>query len=481
MRWFLSLSAAVLLFPTTVLRAGSDEEYVGIYQLISDADQLRGTAQTEVARQKYAEALQSLKKLQASAPEWNTKTVQYRLTYVSEQLNALGGAPVNLDSPVVPRPPITGVAPSSTVDNTAVLKADIARLEASQASLEAKLKEALMAKPVSGDARELAKAEDKIKAFEKERDGLKSALALAQTQASAALTVTPKALPDGVSEKQAVKALEKERNELLKKLNDANKELFDAKSRSLAAQTADMTNQVRVLRSRLEVFDTRKVPYSEEELALFKASPLAVNPRGEKQKDAEKKKSVRELPSGAGPLVTEAQRAYSAGHFDDAEKKYLDVLKMDEKNVYILANLAAVNLQQNHLEDAEKRITAAMLIDPSDAYALSIKGILRYRQNNMDEALDLLSQAASADSKNAETQNYLGLVLSQKGQRGSAETALRKAVTLSPNYAGAHYNLAVVYSSAQPPSLELARFHYQKSLAAGQPKSESLEKLLEKK
>lgn len=470
-----------MLLPSTGLLAGSDEEYVGIYQLIVDADQLRGAAQTQLARQKYTEALQGLKKLQATSPDWNAKTVQFRLAYVAEQLTSLGGPVPTSDAPASPKAPALPHATAPVQDTSAPLKAEISRLEADKAALEAKLKEALMAKPASGDARELARAEEKIKALDKEREILKTNLEQAQAKVSAALTVTPKPLPEGVSEKQAVKALEKERNELLKKLNDANKELFDAKSRSLATQSADLTNQVRVLRSRLEVFDARKVPYSAEELALFKASPLVSNPRGEKAKDTEKKKQVRELPSGAGPIVTEAQRAFSAGHFDDAEKKYLEALKMDEKNVYILANLAAVHLQQNRLEDAEKRIETALAVDPSDAYAMSLKGLLRFRQDKMDESLDLLSKAASADPKNAETQNYLGLVLSQKGQRGPAETALRKAVTLSPNYAGAHYNLAVAYSSAQPPSLELARFHYQKALAAGQPKSESLEKLLEKR
>jgi Flp pilus assembly protein TadD len=90
-----------------------------------------------------------------------------------------------------------------------------------------------------------------------------------------------------------------------------------------------------------------------------------------------------------------------------------------------------------------------------------------------------LSRAAKIDPQNAETQNYLGITLSQKGLREAAEGALRKAIQLSPGYPSAHYNLAVVYATQQPPFRELARLHYQKAVAAGHPKNPELEKLFE--
>ena len=66
------------------------------------------------------------------------------------------------------------------------------------------------------------------------------------------------------------------------------------------------------------------------------------------------------------------------------------------------------------------------------------------------------------------------------GDRGPAETALRKAIQIDPNYAKAHNNLAVIYVSQNPPLVQLARWHYQKALAAGHERNAELEKLLEK-
>ena len=72
-------------------------------------------------------------------------------------------------------------------------------------------------------------------------------------------------------------------------------------------------------------------------------------------------------------------------------------------------------------------------------------------------------------------------MLSEKGQRGPAEAALRRAIQLQPDHAVAHNNLAVVYATQTPPSLALARWHYQKARAAGHPRNAPLEKMLEQK
>jgi tetratricopeptide (TPR) repeat protein len=267
--------------------------------------------------------------------------------------------------------------------------------------------------------------------------------------------------------------LEQERDDLQKKLAAANKELFGRNSKGAKVKIEDLETQMMNLRARLEVFEARQVPYSVEELALFKTpEPRLADPKAGR-------KSVRELPAGTTPLVIEARRFFAAKQYDKAEEKYLQVLKQDEKNVPALANLAAIQLERNELEEAEKNIRQAIALAPDDAYAYSILGYVKFRQQKYDDALDYLSRAAKLDPENAEIQNYLGITLSNKGMRGPAETALRKAIQLKPGYGGAHHNLAVVYATQQPPMLELARWHYQKALAAGQPHSEELEKMLE--
>jgi len=177
--------------------------------------------------------------------------------------------------------------------------------------------------------------------------------------------------------------------------------------------------QIAALRARLEVFEARQVPYSAEELALFKAP----EPKLASTEPNAGKKSPRALPAGAASLVLEAQRYFADKRLDKAEEKYIQVLHQDEKNVYLLANLAAIQLELGHLADAEKHINQAVALASNDAYSLSILGYLRFKQQKYEEALDALSRAAKLEPENAEIQNYLGLTLAQKGLRGPAEPA----------------------------------------------------------
>ena len=157
------------------------------------------------------------------------------------------------------------------------------------------------------------------------------------------------------------------------------------------------------------------------------------------------------------------------------------MLRQDQKDVPTLANVAAIELELNHLAAAETNIQQAVALAPDDAYSLSVLGRLRFRQARDDEALDALSRAAKLEPENAEIQNFLGMTLCVKGLRGPAETALRKAIQLQPVYGDAHNNLAVIYIAQQPPLVELARWHYQKALAAGNPRNPALEKMLDAK
>jgi tetratricopeptide (TPR) repeat protein len=571
MRRLFSVVALFLSLSFVNTRAtGPDDDYVDAYQLIQDADTLAGGGQGDRANQKYREAEAALKSIQASYPNWNAKTIEFRLRYIEQQLNhpASSGTsaaprpprPVSLPHPLPMVKPTIATSPEILARDQQItnLTETIHRIEAERNTLNAKLQEALSAQPAASDPHELAKAEDRIKALEKEkellrigaeqeranpvpnspaqkltaelkeqlaqrdaalaaeRDAFQKQLKAAREQTGTVpgndVTTSNQELQKKVASlQQSLSALESEkaswekqrsqspstlpslpkidpratdwqteRDDLLKKLNEANRQIAQSKTRKEPPNMSSLTNQLVLLRSRLEILEARKVPYTPEELALFKkGDELALKTPVVKAKGS--KKSVKDIPAGAGPLVTEAQRAFAAQRFDEAEKKYEQVLKMDEKSVFTLGNLAAIEIQQNRLDAAENNLNKALAIEPTDGYSLSLMGIVKFDREKYDEALDFLSRAAEIDPSNAETQNYLGITLSQKGQRAPAETALRKAIVLQPNYSAAHNNLAVIYATQQPPALELARYHYQKALNAGHPKNPQLEAMLEKK
>jgi Flp pilus assembly protein TadD len=286
------------------------------------------------------------------------------------------------------------------------------------------------------------------------------------------LSTATNASVDVANYEARIRALTQERDDLVAKLNAAGNANVGDTNIEVTAQIASLNDEVGALRSRLAVLDASPVPYTDEELALLKtAIPATANP------DAEKK-SISEMPAGTAELVASAQQHFAAQEFDAAEADYLKILDRDQNNGIALANLATIELQQGKLDDAEKHITAALVQTPDDAYNLSTLGYLKFRQEKYDDALKALSRAEQIDPNNPEIENYLGVTLSHQGQRKAAETALRRAIQLNPNYAPAHNNLAVIYLSQTPPLPQLARWHYQKALDAGQPRNPDLEKML---
>ncbi len=257
-------------------------------------------------------------------------------------------------------------------------------------------------------------------------------------------------------------------------LEAANKALAARKGKG-SSRAAQEQTEINKLRARLAVLEAQKVPYSAEELALFTA------PEPKLARTNTVRKSVHDLPPGLAALVSQARSYFYAKQFDKAEALYLQILREDEKNLGALSNLGLIQLTLNRQDEAEKHIKQALELAPDDAFSLLILGQLRMVQEKYDQALEALSHAAQSDPQDYEIQNFLGLALTQKGQRGPAEAAFRKAVLLQPNYGEPHKNLALYYLAQQPPLVELARWHYQKALAAGLPHNAQIEQLLEAK
>lgn len=333
----------------------------------------------------------------------------------------------------------------------------------------------------NGDATlQLAEARTQIATLQSEKQVLqleKTALENRVKQMAAVSNHAPAAAslptPYQAEEPTRIKQLEKERRDLEKQLAAARKELASRRAKPTPGQAQNLEKQVEGLQARLQVYEAAPVPYSPAELALYTPPNSAAADR------APSRTSSGTPPAGTSEMVAEARRLSAARQFDKAEETYQEVLKKDQNNVYTLARLAFTQVESGKLTEAEKNILRAQTLAPDDASTLSVLGQLRYKQGKYDEAFEVFSRAAQMDPKSADIQNFLGVTLSQKGMRLAAQTAFRKAIQLSPDYADAHQNLAVSYLSQKPPLVELARYHYDKAVAAGWPRNEAFEKELE--
>ena len=251
---------------------------------------------------------------------------------------------------------------------------------------------------------------------------------------------------------------------------------FRGNKRADNAQIAELQNQVKTLRARLEILDAEKVPLTDEEKDML--SEPAVRTTTKNSLDV----MISTLPA-------EGAEDFKAGHaalfqdyqYAEAEKKFMHVLKLDENNPFTLGSLAMAQMEQGNYKDAQSSLDKALKQNEDDAYALMGMGILSFRQKNYESARDYLARSIKINPEDATAQHFLGSSLNNLGQQKAAETALRKAVQIQPGNSKSHYNLAVVYATQKPPFLALAKFHYDKAVKAGHKRNPELEKSINTK
>ena len=185
------------------------------------------------------------------------------------------------------------------------------------------------------------------------------------------------------------------------------------------------------------------------------------------------------LPEQVRELVQQAKSLFENKNYADAEKIYQRLVERIPNNYFVLSNLGVVQIESGKLSDAEAALKKAVGINGNDSYAYTNLGIAYSRQGKFDEAIGVLHKAVTFNSSNAVAHNYLGVCLGQEEQWNEAEVQLKKAVELKPEYSDAHFNLAVLYATTEPPSLQLAKEHYVKATALGAAPDASLERLIQ--
>ncbi len=120
--------------------------------------------------------------------------------------------------------------------------------------------------------------------------------------------------------------------------------------------------------------------------------------------------AVPEIPAQARTMFEQAAAVMASGDFLDAELRLKEFLLRYPNFPGAHVNLAIIHSQNGNEAAAQNAIDAALALDPDHAAAL----------------------------------NQQGMLLRRNGKFIEAEAAYLKAVTASPDYALAHYNLGVL-------------------------------------
>jgi tetratricopeptide (TPR) repeat protein len=112
--------------------------------------------------------------------------------------------------------------------------------------------------------------------------------------------------------------------------------------------------------------------------------------------------------------------------------------------VQTLYEQAAASMAAGDYVDAELRFKEFLLQYPQYPGAYVNLAIIHANNENDDEARSVLDAALALNPNHPAALNQLGMLLRKNGKFLEAEAAYLKAVTVSPDYALAHYNLGVL-------------------------------------
>lgn len=185
------------------------------------------------------------------------------------------------------------------------------------------------------------------------------------------------------------------------------------------------------------------------------------------------------LPDATRDMVEQARKLFNQGRFADAEKLYQQIVDSAPNNYFALSNLGVTQIQARKLSAAEVALKKAIAINPKDSFAATNLGIVYCKQGRFDDAVASLQEAVASDENDHIAFNYLGICYGEQGLKDKAEESFKRSIQIRDDYPEAHFNLAVLYATAEPPSLDQAKEHYDKAVSLGAAADPSLEKLFQ--
>lgn len=191
-------------------------------------------------------------------------------------------------------------------------------------------------------------------------------------------------------------------------------------------------------------------------------------------------KTVAQSPAAASAdaLLAKANEAFSQKKFADAAALYEDALRADPKNTTAMVGLGYARQREGKLSQAEAALKKCLAVDPENEPAAFHLGVTLFREQHWADAMSSFEKSVAKRPQNASARHYMGIIATKLNLMERAEREFKTALAIDPNYGEAHFNLAVLYVTWDPPQWAKAKASYDEALKKGVSPDASLEKLL---
>lgn len=390
-------------------------------------------------------------------------------------------------------------------DEMVKLLADNTRMK-QELEVARKQVESLKAESVKKDA-DLAKKDGEITALKTQLTGIQSEIAKLrqenttyQTQV-ADLTVKLKEMnreldkpaADSRGDSKLVQENQTLRTIIMRHLRQ--QERLRQSKELVLAEMKKMENASKSLMENLEDMTAGKVRITVDEEALFSepelkeilaANGVSATLEATSTSTKSSREEVRRAAVVAGSngisveekLMVQADAALQNQDFRLAEQSLQDALRANPKNSAALVSLAGIKLSEHKHDEAEVLLQKCLIYEPDNAAALYRLGVCYFQQSKLPDAQSTFEKAVLRQKGNARAHHYLGIIANRMSNRPRAEAEFKSALAIDPNYGDAHFNLAVLYATGNPPDMGKAREHYRNALQHGINPDPALEKML---
>lgn len=177
-------------------------------------------------------------------------------------------------------------------------------------------------------------------------------------------------------------------------------------------------------------------------------------------------------------LLSKASEVFAAQKFSEAAALYEDALRADPKNTTALIGLGYAREREKKYPEAEAALKKCLVYDPNNEMASFHLGVTYFKQDRWNDAMAPFEKNLKINPKNARGRHYLGIIATKLNFLDRAEREFKTALAIDPAYGEAHFNLAVLYATSDPPQWAKAKAEYDEAIKKGVSPDETLEKLL---
>ncbi len=153
------------------------------------------------------------------------------------------------------------------------------------------------------------------------------------------------------------------------------------------------------------------------------------------------------------------------------------MLAADPANLRALERLGNIHADTGDYVKAETYLMRGFYENPDNKDILLPLGFILVRNEKGDLAISMLSRAVALYPDNPDFHRYLGVACRQLGWVDAAEAQLKRSYQLDDKNPDTPFNLAILFATLEPPSMEQARKWYAIAKQLGAEIDPGLERL----